>query len=169
MGSLRGATVVRFPDFKLNSLEFAKRKVIVFCHNGDRSSETCEEMKKLGIDCKFIVGGLEKWVVEGRDMTGMSAPSLKELRAVPNYPNQNTLLDTAQAKSLVETERAMFVDIRNPTDFRENHISGAVNLNLRRMPTEILNEHIAKLPKRPIILPCYDRQGCFLPRFSGMN
>ena len=167
MGSLRGATVVRFPDLKLNSLDFTKRKVIVFCHNGDRSSETCEEMKKLGIDCKFMVGGLEKWVVEGRDMTGMSARSLKELRAVPNYPNRKTLLDTTQAKLLVENERAMFVDIRDPRDFKENQISGAVNLNLRRMPTEILNEHIAKLPKRPIILPCYDRQGCFFAEVLG--
>ena len=167
MGSLRGATVVRFPDLKKANLDFTNKKAILFCHNGNRSSETCEEMKKLGIDCKFMVGGLEKWIVEGRDMTGLSARNLAELRAIIDYPNRNTLLDTAQVKALVAKEKAVFVDIRYPTDFAENHIGGAINLSIRRMPTEIINEHIAKLPKRPIILPCYDRRGCFFAEVLG--
>jgi rifampicin phosphotransferase len=167
MGSLRGATVVRFPDLKKANLDFTNKKAILFCHNGDRSSETCEELQKMGIDCKFVIGGLEKWIVEGRDMTGMSARNLAELRAIGDYPNRNTLLDTAQVKALVEKEKAIFVDIRNPTDFAENRIPGAVNLSLRRMPTEVMNEHIAKLPKRPIILPCYDRRGCFFAEVLG--
>ena len=35
------------------------------------------------------------------------------------------------------------------------------------MPTEVMNEHIAKLPKRPIIMPCYDRRGCFFAEVLG--
>ena len=120
MGSLRGATVVRFPDLKKANLDFTNKKAILLCHNGNRSSETCEELKKMGIDCKFMVGGLEKWIVEGRDMTGMSARNLAELRAIIDYPNRNTLIDTEQAKALVEKEKAIFVDIRFPTDFAEN-------------------------------------------------
>ena len=76
MGSLKGATVVRFPDLKQANLDLTNKKVILFCHNGNRSSETAEAMAKMGIDTKFVVGGLEKWVVEGRDMTGMSARDL---------------------------------------------------------------------------------------------
>ncbi len=167
MGSLRGATIVRFPDLKKANLDLTNKKVILLCHNGNRSSETCEEMKKLGIDCRFMVGGLEKWIVEGRDMTGMSTRNLAELRAITNYPNRNTLLDTVQVKSLLEREKAILVDIRYPTDFAENHIAGAINLSLRRMPTEVMNEHIAKLPKRPIVLPCYDRRGCFFAEVLG--
>ncbi len=167
MGSLRGATIVRFPDLKKANLDLTNKKVILLCHNGNRSSETCEEMKKLGIDCRFMVGGLEKWIVEGRDMTGMSTRNVAELRAITNYPNRNTLLDTAQVKSLVENEKAILVDIRYPTDFAENHIAGAINLSLRRMPTEVMNEQIAKLPKRPIVLPCYDRGGCFFAEVLG--
>lgn len=143
MGSLRGATIIRFPDLNKANLDLTNKKVILLCHNGTRSSETCEEMKKLGIDCRCMVGGLEKWIVEGRDMTGMSVRNLAELRAITNYPNRNTLLDTAQVKSLVEKERAVLVDIRYPTDFAENHILGAINLSLRRMPTEVMNERIA--------------------------
>ena len=54
-----------------------------------------------------------------------------------------------------------------PTDFAASHIAGAINLSLRRMPTEVMNEHIAKLPKRPIIMPCYDRRGCFFAEVLG--
>ena len=167
MGSLKGATVVRFPDLEKANLDLTNKTVILFCHNGNRSSETAEAMSKMGIDAKFVYGGLEKWIVEGRDMTGMSVRDLAELRAIPNYPGRNTLIDTAQAKSLVEKEKAIFVDIRYPTDFAESHVAGAINLALRRMSTEVMNEHIAKLPKRPIILPCYNRRGCFFAEVLG--
>src|SRR6476620_9800479 len=167
MGSLKGATIVRFPDLKKANLDLTNKTVILFCHNGNRSSETAEAMSKMGIDTKFVVGGLEKWVVEGRDMTGLSARDLASLRAVPDYPNRNTLLDTAQVKAMIENEKAILVDIRYPTDFAASHIDGAINLSLRRMPTDAMNEHIAKLPKRPIIMPCYDRRGCFFSEVLG--
>ena len=167
MGSLKGATIVRFPDLKKANLDLTNKKVILFCHNGNRSSETAEAMSKMGIDTKFVVGGLEKWIVEGRDMTGLSARDLASLRAIPDYPNRNTLLDTAQVKEMIETNKAILVDIRYPTDFAASHIDGAINLSLRRMPTEVMNEHIAKLPNRPIIMPCYDRRGCFFSEVLG--
>ena len=68
---------------------------------------------------------------------------------------------------MIEKEKAILVDIRYPTDFAASHIDGAINLSLRRMPTEVMNEHIAKLPKRPIIMPCYDRRGCFFAEVLG--
>ena len=68
---------------------------------------------------------------------------------------------------MIENEKAILVDIRYPTDFAAAHIDGAINLSLRRMPTEAMNEHIAKLPKRPIIMPCYDRRGCFFSEVLG--
>ena len=167
MGSLKGAKVVRFPDLKTANLNLINKKVILFCHDGNRSSEAADAMAKMGIDTVFVAGGLEKWIVEGRDLTGMSVRNPTELRTIPNYRNRHTLLDTAQVKELVEQEKAIFVDIRFPTDFAASHIPGAINLNLRRMPTEVMNEHIAKLPRRPIILPCYDRRGCFFAEALG--
>lgn len=167
MGTLPGVTFVRFPDFKASNIDFAGKQAVLFCHNGNRSSETCEALKKLGIDCRFMVGGLEKWVVEGRPMIGLANRSLKDLRAVPDYPNHLTLLDTPDVKRLVKERNAMLVDIRYPTDFAEQHIAGAINLSLRRMPTPELKQRIAELPKRPIVLPCYDRRGCFFAEVLG--
>jgi rhodanese-related sulfurtransferase len=166
MGSLKGATVVRFPDLQKANRDLTNNTVLLFCHNGNRSSETAEAMAKMGIDASSVVGGLEKWIVEGRDMDGLSARDLASLRAI-DYPHRNTLLDTEQVKAMIEKEKAILVDIRYPTDFAGSHIDGAINLSLRRMPTEVMNEHIAKLPKRPIILPCYDRRGCFFSEVLG--
>jgi rhodanese-related sulfurtransferase/membrane protein insertase Oxa1/YidC/SpoIIIJ/phosphohistidine swiveling domain-containing protein len=167
MGSLRGAIPIRVPDLERQNIKLTDKKVILYCHNGDRSAQAAEAMVKKGIDAVFVVGGLEKWIVEGRDMTGMNSRDLAEFRAAPNYRNRDTLLDTAQVKTLADAHKAIFVDIRHPTDFGASHIPGAINLNLRRLPTELVNDHIAKLPKRPIILPCYDRRGCFFAEALG--
>ena len=130
MGSLNGATIVRFPDLKKANINLTNKTVILFCHNGNRSSETAEAMAKMGIDAKFMVGGLEKWIVEGRDMDGLAARDLASLRAIPDYPNRNTLLDTEQVKAMIEKEKAILVDVRYPTDFAGSHIDGAINLSL---------------------------------------
>lgn len=165
MGSLQGATFFRFPDLKNASLDLTDKTVILFCHNGNRSFEAAETLRKMGIEARFMAGGLEKWITEGRHVTGLNVRDLAEL--VPNYLNRNTLIDTVQAQALAGSERAIFVDVRFPTDFAASHIDGAINLNLRRMPTEVMNERIAQLPKRPIILPCYDRSGCFFAKVLG--
>ncbi len=167
MGTLHGVTFIRFPDLPAAKLDFTGKKAILFCHNGNRSSETCEVLAKQGIDCRFIVGGLEKWVVEGRSVEGLAVRTLDQLRAIPDYPNHYTLLDTSDVHRLVSEQKAIFVDIRYPTDFGQEHIPNAINLNLRRTPTPELQNRITELPKRPIILPCYDRRGCFFAEVMG--
>lgn len=168
MGTLPGVTFVRYPDVATSKLDFKGKEAILFCHNGNRSHETCEAMKKLGIDCRFIVGGLEKWVVEGRSMEGLGARSLDQLRAIPPYRNQNTLLDTDEVRRLVADEKAIFVDVRYPVEFKTHgHLPNAINLTVRRIPTAELPKHIDALPNQPIILPCYDRRGCFFAEVLG--
>jgi rhodanese-related sulfurtransferase len=110
MGSLPGATRIRFPDLPSSKLNLTNKTAILFCHNGNRGYETCEAMAARGIDCRFLVGGLEKWLVERRSLTGLNARTLDDLRAVPAYRNQNVLLDTSDVHDLVDNEGAVFVD-----------------------------------------------------------
>ena len=125
-------------------------------------------MRKQGLDCQFMVGGLEKWVVEGRSMDGLGARTLDQLRAIPDYRNRNTLLDTNEVRRLVADEKAIFVDVRYPVEFKTHgHLPNAINLTVRRIPTAELPKQIAALPDRPIILPCYDRRGCFFAEVLG--
>ncbi len=169
MGLIPGSSAVRFPDFSSSAINTTGKQVILYCHNGNRSHETCEALKAQGIDCRFIVGGLEKWVVEQRQLTNLSARTLDSLRAVPPYRNQRTLLDTAEVHRLVKDESASFVDVRYAKDFAGGHLPGAINLAIRRTPTAELGQRLAELPKKPVILPCYDRRGCFFAEVLGLE
>lgn len=170
MGTLPGVQFTRYPDINAARVaeDFKGKQAILFCHNGNRSHEVCEALKKLGVDCRFMVGGLEKWVVEGRPIDGLETRNLEQLRAIPPYKNQNTLLDTNTVRRLVADEKAIFVDVRYPVEFKTHgRLPGSINLTIRRIPTTELPKHIAALPNRPIILPCYDRRGCFFAEVLG--
>ena len=49
------------------------------------------------------------------------------------------------------------------------HLPGAINLTIRATPTAELPAKIAAIPKKPIILPCYDRRGCFFSEVLGLE
>jgi rhodanese-related sulfurtransferase/membrane protein insertase Oxa1/YidC/SpoIIIJ/phosphohistidine swiveling domain-containing protein len=168
-GTLPGATHVRFPDLSSSDVDLSGRQAVLFCHNGNRSSETCEKLAGMGIDCRFIVGGIEKWIVEGRPFTDQNVRTLADLRAVPHYPAQRVLLDTPEVHDLVDNEEAIFVDVRYPADFAAGHLPGAANLPVRPTPTAELKRRIAELPDKPIIAPCYDRRGCFNAEVLGLE
>ena len=70
MGTLPGASHMRFPDFRQAPPLEPGQSAVLFCHNGNRSSETCEALAAQGIDCKFVAGGIEKWIVEGASLLG---------------------------------------------------------------------------------------------------
>ena len=168
VGTLPGVTFVRYPDINISKLNLKGKQTILFCHNGNRSSEVCDAMRKQGLDCRFMVGGLEKWVVEGRAMDGLGTRSLDKLRAIPRFRNDTTLLDVDEVRRLVAEEKAIFVDVRYPLEFKTHgHLPNAINLTVRRIPTAELPKHIEALPNRPIILPCYDRRGCFFAEIMG--
>src|SRR5215831_324550 len=169
MGEVPGATFIRFPDFKAAKIDFTGKQAIFFCHNGNRSWETCEELAKQGIDCRFVVGGLEKWIVEGRPFSGLKDRTLADLRAIPDYRNHDVLLDTPDVHELVNKEGAIFVDARYGAEFAAGHLPGAINLTLRATPTAELPAKLAAIPKKPIIVPCYDRRGCFFSEVLGLE
>jgi rhodanese-related sulfurtransferase/membrane protein insertase Oxa1/YidC/SpoIIIJ/phosphohistidine swiveling domain-containing protein/molybdenum-dependent DNA-binding transcriptional regulator ModE len=169
MGSLPGATHVRFPDLPYSKVDLANKTAILFCHNGNRSYETCQALAAMGIDCRFIVGGLEKWLVEKRSLTGLNARTLADLRGVPPYRNQKALLDTSDVRDLVVKKGAIFVDVRYPGEFASGSLPGAINLPIRPTPTEQLKARIAQLPHKPIIAPCYDRRSCFFSEVLGLE
>lgn len=169
MGTLPDAKISRGPDLPKSGIGFEGKTAILFCHNGNRSAENCEALAARGINCKFVVGGLEKWVVEGRKMTGLENRTLDTLRAVPEYPGARTLLDTKEVKNLVDNEGAIFVDLRYPGEFAQRHIPGAINITMRTAKSEDIKARIAALPKKPIIVPCYDRRSCFFGELMGLE
>jgi phosphoenolpyruvate synthase/pyruvate phosphate dikinase/rhodanese-related sulfurtransferase/membrane protein insertase Oxa1/YidC/SpoIIIJ len=169
MGILPGAKTVRLPDLKTSNIDFAGKIAIVYCHNGNRSYESCQALAALGIDCRFLVGGLEKWLVEKRRLNGTHARTLANLRALPSYRRQRALLDTNQVRSLVAKSGAVFVDVRYPGEFKVDHLPNAINLPIRPTPTAEFKNRLAQLQKKPIIVPCYDRRSCFFGEVLGLE
>lgn len=169
MGTMPGAKAVRFPDVKSANLDFSGKTAILFCHNGNRGYETCQALAAMGIDCRFLVGGLEKWLVERRPLSGLNARTLSDLRAVPRHRNQGVLLDTAEVHNLVASEGAVFVDPRYPGEFASEHLANAINLPVRPTPSAELKAKLAALPHKPIIVPCYDRRSCFFGEVLGLE
>ncbi len=166
-GTIPGARHVRFPDFDLTASDLAGKKVVLFCHNGNRSSETCEKLAAMGIDCRFIAGGLEKWIVEGRSFTDSNVRGLDTLRAIPAFDNDTRLLTTGAVHDLIGKSSAIFVDVRYPGEFASGHLAGAINIPLRALASDDLGRLIGDLPKKPIIAACYDRRGCFISKVLG--
>ncbi len=169
MGTLPMSRHVRFPDLQSTPIDTTGKMLVLFCHNGNRSSETCAKLAAQGVECRFIAGGIEKWIVEGRVFTDESVRGLSDLRAIPDYQSRDVLLDTDQVKNLVERDDIQFVDVRYPGDFENQHLPGAINIPLRALPTTNLNQAISKLPKKPIIAACYDRRSCFMSQVLGLE
>ncbi len=169
MGTLPGATHIRFPDFLETIPVQPGGEVVLFCHNGNRSSETCAELAKLGIDCRFIVGGIEKWITEGYNFSDEEVETIADLRAIPEYPNSATLLSTETFSDMLATTDLQIVDTRYPGDFASGHLPGAINIPIRAMTTNDLQARIRELENKPTIAACYDRRSCFMSQVLGLE
>jgi rhodanese-related sulfurtransferase len=169
MGSPPGATPLRFADLSKGKFNFSQKKAVLVCHTGIRSYDMCQRLRAMGIDCSFMVGGIEKWLVEHRPLTGYRVRTLKDLRALPAYPNQAVLLDTPDVRRLLSEEKAIFLDPRLPGEFAAGHLPGAINFTLRQTPMDQIPEKVRSIPKQPIIIPCYDRRSCFYGEALGLE
>ena len=169
MGSLPGARHVRFPDFAASGIDVTSKTAILLCHNGNRSFETCERLAAMGIDCRFIRGGIEKWIVEGRPFTDPKVRTLSDLRALPDYPGSAVLLGTRDAADLIKDQGATIVDVRYPGAFAIQHLPGSINIPIRAMPSAELASQISNLPKKPVFAACYDRRSCFSSQVLGLE
>ncbi len=169
MGTLPGAQHVRYPDFERSEIPANDKPVVLFCHNGNRSSETCAALAARGVDCRFISGGIEKWIVEGRTFSDKKVRSLSDLRAIPAYENKETLLGTDAFQKLLTSENAQIVDTRYPGDYAAAHLPGAINIPLRALPSDELKRRISGLGDAPVVAACYDRRSCFMSQVLGLE
>ena len=168
-GTFSSARAVRFPDIDAEQLRHETKTVLLLCHNGNRSSETCQALAAKGVPCRFIAGGLEKWITEGRSLGGFHRRSLKEVRAIAAYPNQDRLVDTREFRELTASGDIQVVDVRYPGEFATGHLPSAINIPMRRLTTADLGRALDALPDRPLVVPCYDRRSCFFGELLGLE
>ena len=170
-GRLAQFSHIRYPDVlaQAAALKANGKRNILLCHSGNRSSELCEILAKMGIDCRFVIGGYEKWMAEGRSITRNPGVPASEARGLPPFPNDTVLLDTPDVRRLVDEAHALFIDVRYPEEFQRGHLPGALNMTVRKMTSAELDTAFAKVPHRPIIAPCYDKRSCFYAKVLGLR
>jgi YidC/Oxa1 family membrane protein insertase len=172
VGAIEGTRHVRFPDLFADPAKYLdkSRSVTLLCFNGNRSSELASHFESLGYDCRFMVGGYEKWLAEERPLVMRGDDERTDLREVPDYPNKTELLDTPDVMALCEQREVLFVDVRYPGDYDVAHLPGAINIPMRKLTTEALDAAIANLPKgRPVVVPCYDKRSSFFGLVIGLR
>jgi membrane protein insertase Oxa1/YidC/SpoIIIJ len=143
--------------------------VVLLCFNGNRSSQLASEFEAQGYKCRFMIGGYEKWLAEDRPLEMRGDYPRTSLREIPDYPNRDELLDTPEVVELMEQGDPLFVDVRYPGDFDNDHLPGAVDIPMRKLTTSELDAALKALPKRPIIVPCYDRRSSFFGMVIGLR
>ncbi len=171
-GHLQQFAQVRYPDLRANPRKYGVRKNktnVLLCFSGNRSSETCDQLRAKGIPCKFVVGGFEKWLAENRDIVGLQGATVTDLRGLPRYANDTVLLDTDEVKRHVAERGAIFVDVRYPEDFKTGHLPDAINMPIRKMRTAEMTKAFEALPQAPVIAPCYDKRSCFYAKILGLR
>ena len=171
-GRIRNSWHIRYPDLRANSEKLQKpgAETVLLCFSGNRSSELCEAFNKDGMACTFLVGGYEKWLAENRELELAEGRDPSQLRDLPDYPNKETLLDTPEVRALWEEENVTFVDVRYPGEFERSALPKAVNVPMRKLPTEALWSQLKSLPRdRAIVAPCYDKRSSFYASILGLR
>ncbi|MCB9885865.1 MAG: YidC/Oxa1 family membrane protein insertase [Planctomycetes bacterium] len=170
MGGIAGTVARRYPDLQADPglVRQAVDTVVLLCESGNRSSELCNWFFEQGLTTHFLIGGYEKWVAEYRPMTGQRSEG-SEIRATPDYPQKNLLLDTPDVIALFTKQGAQFVDVRYPEDFALEHLPGAINVPLRKMREAEVEAALRDLPARPIVAVCYDKRSSFYAQILGLR
>ncbi|MHC4512612.1 MAG: PEP/pyruvate-binding domain-containing protein, partial [Planctomycetota bacterium] len=142
---------------------------VLLCFSGNRSSELVDEFRKEGIECRFLIGGYEKWIAEGSELELGDARSRSQLRELSHFPGESVLLDTPDVVATMRAEGAIFVDVRYPEDFNAGHLPGAINVPVRKLRTMELQRQLRALPDKPVIVPCYDKRSSFYALILGLR
>lgn len=172
VGRIAGAPHVRYPDLMKAPSKYLKREepALLLCFNGNRSSEMCHELREQGYDVYFVIGGYEKWIAEDRPLEMAKDHERTELRELPDYPNKDVLLSTEDVFDLMAERDVLFVDVRYPGEFEGlGHLPGAINLPARKLTTPELEAAMQALPRKPVIIPCYDRRSSFFASIVGLR
>ncbi|MBK9129764.1 MAG: YidC/Oxa1 family membrane protein insertase [Phycisphaerales bacterium] len=169
MGQLPGAWARRYPDLRVERDGLMKpgMETVLICDSGNRSSELSDAFAKDGLHCWFVVGGCEKWVAENRPLVNEAPRS--SIRDIPDYPNKNKLLLTAEVERLVREENALFLDVRYPEEVAKTALPGSINLTLRKQLRGEMESSLLELPRRPIIVPVYDKRSAFYGLIVGLR
>jgi rhodanese-related sulfurtransferase len=138
-----GARLLPLSEFMARYAEVPKEgPVVLYCRTGNRSWQAVAWLSAQGWKNLYnLEGGIVRWY-----RTGLPVDTTPVEVGYQGVPFQE--VGPEEAKALLE--EAFVVDVREPWEYREGHVPGAVNIPLSTLPTRL-----SELPKdRPILLVC---------------
>ncbi|TBH20088.1 rhodanese-like domain-containing protein [Thermus thermamylovorans] len=137
------AQLIPLSEFAARYGEIPKdRPVVLYCRTGNRSWQAAAWLAAQGYGNVYnLDGGIVRWYRSGLPVD--TAPVEAGYGAAPFQE-----VGPLEARRLLE--EAFVVDVREPWEYGEGHVPGAVNIPLSTLPARL-----AELPKdRPILLVC---------------
>ncbi len=136
--------------------------IVVYCKGGHRGAIAMATLQMLGYSVRNLQGGYDGWVSAGYEVTGLPEdapePAAFDLTAALNQYLQTGLPEgwgmlavDKFAAELLENP-PFLLDVREPSEWDEGHIAGAVHIPLRE-----LTKNLDLLPadlNTPIVIYC---------------
>ncbi|MFO0985468.1 MAG: PEP/pyruvate-binding domain-containing protein [Planctomycetota bacterium] len=168
MGYLEGAKHIRYPDLKANEqlLVGHDQTPLLLCFSGNRSGELSDYFARRGITTRFMIGGYEKWFVEGRHLVDRRVR--ESIRDITGYPNKDVLLETGSLLEEFKRGDVVFLDTRYAAEFEWEHLPGAIDVTVRKLRSPELAQQLQMLPSgKRFVGVCYDKRSSFYSLILG--
>ena len=172
-GYIEGSLHIALRDVAANLDQIpADQPIVVYCKSGFRGGIATVVLQMLGYDARNMSGGIRRWIAAGYDVVGGAAavePVAVEVVLPEGTPLDATVIgplayDAAVTMAMqpgfgtitVDTltadyADAFLLDVREPSEYAEGFIAGAVNVPIREVA-----QNLAILPAfdEPIVVYC---------------
>lgn len=162
LGTAQGFTKYNWADLAPNYKNDLKDKiVIVTCWTGMRGSEICSKLRALGINCKYLKGGLQAWNKLNLPLNLNPNVSREQFGTMEAFPNYSTFLSTKETVHLSKSG-AHIIDIRSIKQFQQQSIKNSINIDFNNIGNNSLEYQIHNLPasKKGFIITCFGTVSC---------
>lgn len=162
LGTASGFTKYNWADLATNYKEALKDKtVIATCWTGMRGSEICSKLRALGINCRYLKGGLDAWVKLNLPLNLNINVKKSEFGTMEEFNNSSTLLSVKETVKLVQ-DGAYIIDIRSVKQYQKKSITNSINIDFDNITTNILEYKIKTLPitKKGFVVACFGTVSC---------
>ena len=136
--------------------------IITFCagYNCHKSHVVANKLLALGYsNVKVYAGGIPAWKEAGMGTTGSKATSISKKSKSPTMvagimlgEDEGTVDGEWFKVNLCKLPNVQIVDVRSPSEFKEGHLAGAVNIEAEKLSAKEFHD---KLPKgKTIVFNC---------------
>lgn len=163
LGTAQGFFKLPWPDLaqlvSQKKLDMKGRTVIATCWTGMRGSEVCAKLRTLGIDCRYLKGGLKGWVEKKLPLLLSPGIDLSLFGTGQQFKDSEKLLSVNEAVQ-AKKEGVTIIDTRPHEKFMQSSIAGSINIDFDNIPTDEMEYQVRSLNTNKVLIACYGMISC---------